>query len=113
MGLVLFLMRLAAVSLSQVGSTSRQSTLVGAGRKDLSMSIHKRASTGDHSKLNGRRCLRKSVLVVGERYAVISDVCCASSLARLCVGQRCRHQRCLLCGTAGPSSCVGTEVALT
>ena len=98
MSLVLVLMRLAAVSMSQVGSTSEQSTLVGAGRKDLSMSIHKRASTGDHSKLKGRRCLRKSVHVVGERlpssvlhtvrlawpgyvlvnYAVISVVCSAA-----------------------------------
>ena len=32
MSLVLVLMRLAAVSMSQVGSTSRQSTMVGAGQ---------------------------------------------------------------------------------
>ena len=33
MSLVLVLIRLAAVSMSQVGSTSRQSTMVGAGQK--------------------------------------------------------------------------------
>ena len=106
MSLVLVLMRLAAVSMSQVGSTSRQSTMVGAGRKDLSMGIHNRASTGEHCKLKGRRCLRKSVLVVGERLpssvlyavrlawpgyvlvndAVISVVCCAAQPDPVVVG---------------------------
>ena len=63
-----------------------------------SLNVGARASTGDQCKLKGRRCLRKSVLVVGERLpssvlyavrlawpgyvlvndAVISVVCCAA-----------------------------------